>query len=255
MEAICSMYSEVLGQCLSRFWRELCNALAGIFRLAAKLYSAPVTAAAERAAINERAEYILNTYGDSILRYAYSYLHNMSDAEDILQDTLIQYLKTGPVFENAAHEKAWLLRVAANLSKNRLDYNSIRKTDELNEELAADERDDLSFVWEAVKSLPVTPEQTEYISYWHELAEIDYTGEGKTACYRKAAGTEDCSGDYNVYTDVTEFEESGMTVMLKGDAGQYTLAIWTDGSYSYSLSLSDGLSLSDWQALMNSIQS
>lgn len=122
-------------------------------------------------------------------------------------------------------------------------------------ELAADERDDLSFVWEAVKSLPVTPEQTEYISYWHELAEIDYTGEGKTACYRKAAGTEDCSGDYNVYTDVTEFEESGMTVMLKGDAGQYTLAIWTDGSYSYSLSLSDGLSLSDWQALMNSIQS
>ena len=103
--------------------------------------------------------------------------------------------------------------------------------------------------------LPFTPEQTEYISYWHELAEIDYTGEGKTACYRKAAGTEDCSGDYNVYTDVTEFEESGMTVMLKGDAGQYTLAIWMDGSYSYSISLSDGLSLSDWQALMNSIQS
>ena len=56
---------------------------------------------ARRAAINERAEYILNTYGDSILRYAYSYLHNMSDAEDILQDTLIQHLKTGPVFENA----------------------------------------------------------------------------------------------------------------------------------------------------------
>ena len=102
--------------------------------------------------------------------------------------------------------------------------------------------------------LPFTPEQTEYISYWHELAEIDYTGEGKTACYRKAAGTEDCSGDYNVYTDVTEFEAGSITVTLKGDAGQYTLAIWTDGSYSYSLSLSDGLSLSDWQALMNSIQ-
>lgn len=167
MEAICSMYSEVLGQCLSRFWRELCNALAGIFRLAAKLYSAPVTAAAERAAINERAEYILNTYGDGILRYAYSYLHNMSDAEDILQDTLIQYLKTDPVFENAAHEKAWLLRVAANLSKNRLDYNSIRKTDELNEELAADERDDLSFVWEAVKSLPVKYREVIHLFY-HE---------------------------------------------------------------------------------------
>ena len=167
MEAICSMYSEMLGQCLSQFWREVCNALAGIFRLAAKLYSAPVTAAAERAAINERAEYILDTYGDSILRYSYSYLHNMSDAEDILQDTLIQYLKTGPFFESAAHEKAWLLRVAANLSKNRIDYNSIRKTDELNEELAADERDDLSFVWEAVKSLPVKYREVIHLFY-HE---------------------------------------------------------------------------------------
>ena len=48
MEAICSMYYEMLGQCLNRFWREVRNALAGVFRLAAKLYSAPVTAAAER---------------------------------------------------------------------------------------------------------------------------------------------------------------------------------------------------------------
>ncbi len=167
MEAICSIYSEVLSQCLSRFWREVRDAIAGVLRLAAKLYSAPVTAAAERAAINERAGYILDTYGDSILRYAYSYLHNMSDAEDILQDTLIQYLKTGPVFENAAHEKAWLLRVAANLSKNRLDYNSLRKTDELNEELAADERADLSFVWEAVKSLPVKYREVIHLFY-HE---------------------------------------------------------------------------------------
>lgn len=103
--------------------------------------------------------------------------------------------------------------------------------------------------------LPFTPEQTEYISYWHELAEINYTGEGKTARYRKAAGTENCSGDYNVYTDVTKLEANGTTATLKGDDGQYTLVIWTDGSYSYSLSLSDGLSLSDWQVLIDSVQS
>ena len=58
-----------------------------------------------------------------------------------------------PAFENASHEKAWLLRVAANLSKNKIDHNNIRKTDELNEELVAEERMDLSFVWEAVKGL------------------------------------------------------------------------------------------------------
>lgn len=54
---------------------------------------------------------------------------------------------------------------------------------------------------------------------------------------------------------LTELEANGTTVTLKGYAGQYTLAIWTDGSYSYSLSLTDGLSLSDWQTLISSIQS
>ena len=59
--------------------------------------------------INDKAEQILNTYGDSILRFSYSYLHNMSDAEDILQDTLIQFLKVAPTFKSEQHKKAWLL--------------------------------------------------------------------------------------------------------------------------------------------------
>ena len=118
-------------------------------------------------AVNQRAEQILNTYGNSILRYAYSYLHNMSDAEEVLQDTLIRFLRTSPVFENERHEKAWLLRVAGNLSKNRRQYNAVRNTDELNEELASEKREDLSFVWEAVKELP--PKYREVIHlYYHE---------------------------------------------------------------------------------------
>lgn len=109
----------------------------------------------DRTYINHRAEIILTHYGNSILRLAYSYLHNMHDAEEILQETLIQYLKTSPILENEAYEKAWLFRVASNLSKNRISYNKIRSTDELNESLIAEEREDLSFVWEAVKELPV----------------------------------------------------------------------------------------------------
>ncbi len=99
-------------------------------------------------------EKILDTYGNTILRLAYSYLHNMSDAEDILQDTLIKYMQSAPVFLTESHKKAWLLHVAANLSKNKIDYNRIRETDELEETLVAEEREDLSFVWEAVKALP-----------------------------------------------------------------------------------------------------
>lgn len=94
--------------------------------------------AVDREQINQRAEALLTRYGSSILRLAYSYLHNMDDAEEILQGTLIQYLKTAPVLEQEAHEKAWLFRVAGNLSKNRIAYNKVRSTDELKESLAAE---------------------------------------------------------------------------------------------------------------------
>lgn len=103
---------------------------------------------------NAQATRLLTEYGGSILRLAYSYLHERSDAEDIVQDTLIRFLKTAPVLENPAHEKAWLLRVAANLCKNRIEYNRVRTADELSEELVAEEREDLSEVWQAVGGLP-----------------------------------------------------------------------------------------------------
>lgn len=120
-----------------------------------------------RAVINEQAERMLSDYGNSVLRLAYSYLHNMADAEEVLQDTLIQFLKTAPSLETKEHEKAWLLRVAANLSKNRIKYNTLRQADELMEELTADERDDLSFVWEAVKALPEKYREVIHLFY-HE---------------------------------------------------------------------------------------
>ena len=176
-----------------------------------------------------------------------------SDAEDILQDTLIQYLKTGPVFENAAHEAerrrkqtdrtvTKLLSMAACLAVIIAAASALRSPAQVStsDDLQTNEGTPpaLSRVARILLSLtprlrcpllsalevndidlPFTPEQTEYISYWHELAEIDYTGAGKTARYRKAAGTEDCSGDYNVYTDVTEFEAGSITVTLKGTPG------------------------------------
>ena len=119
----------------------------------------------ETVSISQQAAQILDTYGDTILRYAYSYLHNQSDTEEVLQDTLIQFLKTRPVFESDEHEKAWLLRVAGNLCKNRLKYNSLRQTDELREELIAEQREDLSFIWDAVQALPVQYREVIHLFY------------------------------------------------------------------------------------------
>ena len=47
----------------------------------------------EKQRVNAVAEEVLNTYGNRILRLAYSYVKNMSDAEEILQDTVIKYIE------------------------------------------------------------------------------------------------------------------------------------------------------------------
>lgn len=146
-----------------QLFRRLTRALGRLF------FSAEETAPPlqpSRARVNQQAETLLDRHGESILRLAYSYLHNQSDAEDILQDTLIQYLRTAPTLENPAHEKAWLLRVAGNLSKNLLRAQGYRQADQLEETLAAQEREDLSYVWEAVKALPLPYREAVHLYYY-----------------------------------------------------------------------------------------
>ena len=167
----CLEQRALLSGWVSRGLVRFCSALASLVTSAQDVPEpAEAARAADRAEINRQAERILDEHGNSILRLAYSYLHNMNDAEEILQDTLIQYLKTAPVLEQEAHEKAWLFRVAGNLSKNRIAYNKVRSTDELKESLAAEQREDLSFVWEAVKDLPVKYREVIHLFYYEGLS-------------------------------------------------------------------------------------
>ena len=251
-----------------------------------------------RAVVNQRAEALLKTHGPGILRFAYSYLHNMADAEEILQDTLIQYLKTAPVLETEAHEKAWLYRVAGNLSKNRIAYNRVRSADELNESLIADQREDLSFVWEAVKALPVRYREVIHLFYYEGLptghiaailkvkestvrsrllrgreklravkegydfgeglyggglAEIAYSGEEQNLVFRKAMGQTDPSGDYTAYAVQTTVEVDGSTVTLNGAEDGYCLAVWQDGTYSWSIRSTMAYSTDVWTEILESV--
>ncbi len=155
-------------------WR-LWQALGEFVRLAARLM--PKTEIQISSRTDQMATEALNTYGNAILRCAYSYLHNMADAEEILQDTLLKLLTAAPGFESEEHKKAWLLKVAANLSKNRIEYNALRDCDELDESLAAEGREDLSFVWEAVKQLPTQYREVIHLHYYEgysteEMAKI-----------------------------------------------------------------------------------
>ncbi|MGG4217846.1 RNA polymerase sigma factor [Paenibacillus jamilae] len=122
-------------------------------------------AAKQQEYVNQKAAWLLEEHGNSILRLAYSYLYSITDAEDVLQDTLIQYIRSAPQFENSVHEKAWLLRVAINISKNKISYNKKRGAMELDETLVAVEEHDLHFVWEAVQSLPPNYREVVHLFY------------------------------------------------------------------------------------------
>lgn len=105
-------------------------------------------------------------YGNAIFRLAFSYLHNRQDAEDILQETVLQLIRTNPMLDTPAHRKAWLLAVAANKSKNLLKYNRYRMhgdTDEL--ALAAKMPAEESDVWQAVNALPEKYREVIHLFY------------------------------------------------------------------------------------------
>lgn len=45
-------------------------------------------------------------------------LGNEQDVQDAIQETFLRYLKNMPKFQSEEHEKAWLIRVAVNVSKD-----------------------------------------------------------------------------------------------------------------------------------------
>ncbi|MGB4589951.1 MAG: sigma-70 family RNA polymerase sigma factor [Clostridiaceae bacterium] len=63
-------------------------------------------------------ERVINEYSDMVYKLAYARTKNKYDAEDVLQEVFLRYIRRKPVFQNGEHEKAWLLRVTINCSKN-----------------------------------------------------------------------------------------------------------------------------------------
>ncbi len=61
---------------------------------------------------------LINAYKNNVYAAAFSICKNCSDAEDVVQDTFLQYYMTRKKFDNEQHIRAWLLKVAINKAKN-----------------------------------------------------------------------------------------------------------------------------------------
>lgn len=77
-----------------------------------------------------------------------------------------------------------------------------------------------------------------------EIVEAYYAGTGEARlCVRKAAGTEDASGDYREYPESQQVTVGDLEVTMKGDNGEVSLAVWQDGTYAYSIGIYGGAGL------------
>ncbi len=106
---------------------------------------------------------VVKSYSDSMLRAAYSVLKSTDDAEDAVQEAFLRLMQKNPHFSSEEHEKAWLLRVTINISKNMLK-SAVRKNLPVTEEIPF--TDENSEVLSVVLSLPERYRTVIYLYYF-----------------------------------------------------------------------------------------
>ena len=65
-------------------------------------------------------EYLMRTYGNDVLRMAYSYVKDYDTAEDIFQEVFIKVNANLTEFRGESSVKTWLLRITVNACKDYL---------------------------------------------------------------------------------------------------------------------------------------
>ena len=117
--------------------------------------------------------YLIEKYSDMLIRIIYSYMKNLSDAEDITQEVFIKILEKQPSFETEEHEKAWLIRSSINLSKDKLKSSYFKNTTSLEDDFAEVTKED-NFVIQAILNLPLKYRSIVLLYYYegYSISEI-----------------------------------------------------------------------------------
>ena len=117
----------------------------------------------------------------AVYRLCYSYLGSAHDAEDATQVTFMKLIEKPRDFESTEHEKAWLLKVAANHCKDLLKSSSRTRAAEMPPDVVDPRaRAETSEVLEAVLALPAQYKDCVYLHYYEgyktdEIAEMTDT--------------------------------------------------------------------------------
>lgn len=71
---------------------------------------------------------------------------------------------------------------------------------------------------------------------------------------RKGAGSDDISGNYEEFEEISTAAAGDLEVTLKGNDGKVIVAVWTTGSYTFSIQADKGISQGEMLSLVEAVQ-
>lgn len=111
-------------------------------------------------------------YQDNLFAVAFNICQNTRDAEDVIQDTFVQYYTTKKEFDSEEHIRAWLIRVAVNKAKNvtRTFWRRNKVSIEDFTEMLAFETPKSETLFETVMQLPEKYRIVIHLYYYEDYA-------------------------------------------------------------------------------------
>ena len=114
----------------------------------------------------------VNEYSSILYKMCLVILGNAYDAEDAVQETFLKYITKAPSFSESAQKRAWLIKVAVNISKDKRKYNTKRdhlNFDDLENYLIFEDRHDDEYSIPELLELPDKYRRAIYLRYIEEM--------------------------------------------------------------------------------------
>ena len=110
-------------------------------------------------------------YKETIYGIAYTYMKNVNDSDDIVQDVFMKYLNSNEKFKTLDNEKFWLIRVTINTCKSYLKKSWKQKV-ELDESKIdiVSKKEENSYLFDIVYSLPHKYKEIIVLKYYEDLS-------------------------------------------------------------------------------------
>ena len=103
-------------------------------------------------------------HSDMVYRLAVARVKNKYDADDILQDVFLRFIKAKDKVENEEHLKALLIRITINCSKSMLTSSWFKRTEPLSESFSVS--DEYSDTLDSVMRLPQKYRTVIHLHYY-----------------------------------------------------------------------------------------